>query len=1155
MTVEDVRAAAPYFRKGDSLHDMTAAAEVLPILLGLAARYALRAGASAVGQELVFSWIEDRPFSWENAGKSFLVNLGLGGLIWAARSRQLYNGGTLTWQTSTAVVAEDAWNIAGDVGTVLFAVNVRNAIADRVASFAPACGDLIRSNGLIHLNVAELLLSSEECANALLEHFQDELIDMDAYVASTPGSASPLLPLGVLVSDGTNTVYFVPQSLSAVELTYSVVPTETGASTVRLGVVHDGNPYILRTDNLSTASNEVDEVVEQTHAIPTAELLGLAPSDDREFRFFLELEKGAFSEDYFGGVGDGFPLHIDGPANQPPMALLNSDATGSNVRFWGSYFDIDSDAATQLELELSGSGGTQNIDLLGDLETGDPAAQLGFDRTIPLADGVYTFSLHYDDGLHPMTNGDFEIRVSSTPRQVSVGLSTGSATIGQIVPGSVTVTDGAGAVPGVEVALGTDLRSPFFDAGSTLTRKVTTNASGSAAFSYQPTISGLHTLLAMEPSEYEFDYTTLDVAGNPEGWTADWTFSLQSSTATEATYEVQVHIQYQGQPLDPGDYVYFSANHGSFEEGVDQVGVSSIAVDDYTLTAAEADSGSEVFTIDIPRYDISLTHSTNLPVGEPDELPLVGTTSILGDGDERYSYSVAVSADGRYIANVLNSSQIRIRNLGDLSTVRTVSLSGDDPNCLAFSPDGNRLAIGDIDGNISIVTVANGNVSDASLTDGHADIVNLDWYAPNRIAAATQGGTTTNVYTPRVLILSDSPSLVGSVFFSGVDNTEDIRRVTCSDSSQLCAMATDYNDTRWFLFTVAGSTVFQQTHPDGNMYRAFAFNNAGDRLVTGGEDANGATVVDLWSVSASGASPLSDPVTASSDVYAATFLEMDGVEHFALGGRTNLEVFPVSGGAAERSTTDPGYLEHESYHLTYVAGLQQLIAITEAGQSYYNVSGDEFGPSISILQPQPVGYNTTLIEVSGSITDPSGVSSSEYRVAVGSFISLPLNPDGTFEITFGSLPVGDTQIDFRATDSVGNESEASLIVTRLDDVTPPVISQVQTLPSTGPPGQSFEIRCTVSDSETGVDTVEATVRSPTGSIVATPTMNVLSGAVFSTNVPTDSWADGAYTIDVAATDLAASPNTATAIAVGSYIVNSLPIFLDGFESGDTGAWN
>ena len=296
------------------------------------------------------------------------------------------------------------------------------------------------------------------------------------------------------------------------------------------------------------------------------------------------------------------------------------------------------------------------------------------------------------------------------------------------------------------------------------------------------------------------------IGDDPADWTMQWTWTPVSNTDTVAVYDCHVLIQYQGANLDPGDDVQFAANHGTFTWAEDEVVNSGYVENRYTLTKAEADSGNEIFTLNLPAYGTELTYVTNLPVGPPPPLAPFRTTSLVGSNQDDEAFSVAFSDDGRFAART-NIDAVVIYNLSDLSVVRTVDPNYDDINAIDFSPDGNKIVAGDIDGNVFIITVATGDYSTTNVSDGNRGIRNLHWYGANAIAVAVEGNTSES-YLPRIVMMNGSGGVTQPpITFSGVPADEDLHRIVCNETAGLCATMRGWSNVEWIVFTTTGSVL------------------------------------------------------------------------------------------------------------------------------------------------------------------------------------------------------------------------------------------------------------------------------------------------------------------------------------------------------------
>lgn len=1158
LSAQEVLEAAHLFRTHDSPEQMVDIARILP-LLALAGSWCVRGAmqsvAISIGVNAVFGQETTLKDVLREAALGCLLGGSMGGLKHAHKA--LLRGPTYSNQASQVVDRLWLWT---EVSTDVATNAIELAQAQLVAQFQndlsgdPDCLALRNLRGAYSSSYTTISTAVEDCLSPNFQaRWGSELVNSDLVIPTLEIDFDPLAFLELSTTDGTHLTNLLPDS-STIDVNLAVAPLEAGSATISLFARHEGSDFNLRSWNISFSAADVGSVFTTTLSLPGSELLALSPSANRTFQLWTRSSMNSHTADYFGPNGSGVLLQLDGSSNVAPRIFVSHTISGNTARFAGSYRDLDGNSPTRLRVIIQGSSGQQILDVLPFLSPGPNDSQREFDRPITLANGSYTYYLETSDGLASSQTKVTGFRSSSSVPVIQVNLASATGDVGQIIAGSISATDAAGPIPVLEIGLQSDLNGVFLDSQGRMVRKVLTNAAGVASFSYRPEISGNHTVLAMEPEHHRYGWDTLEVDGNPSDWTTDWSWSLLSSTGSPATYEVQVLIRYQGQNLSNGDYVFFSANHGTFADDEDQVGSSSIAVNQYTLTSDEANLGSEVITLDLPEYGVSLQHVVDLPVGNPTSLAAPRELFVSASNDGNDSFAVAVSQNGQYLAYA-NDDDVVVLNLTDLSPIRTVDTSGDTITCVGFSPDGTRVAAGDNDGNISVVNVASGAASIASKTNGSADIINLHWYSANRMAVVTGGHSSTG-YTPKFMILNDSlGNVLAPIGLSGVTSTEELRRVRCSATSQLCAMATDYDDARWFLLTSGGSVVYTSpVHPDQDMFRAFAFNAAGDRLFVGGENNNGAVMADLYAVTSSSVTPLTDPFTASSDVFAASFVMDAGVERLALGGNSFLELFPVSGGAALRSISDPVWQTSESYYLDFLGGPQILAAVTNAEQALINLSSDQIGPAISIVEPPALPYAVDSALVRGSATDPSGVAVAEFQMTGGPWQPLALGAGGSFEFALTSLPVGETTGAVRAVDTRFNVTLASFSVIRSPDSTAPLLSDMAAHPLLVAPGALVTVRCLAEDLESGVAAVSATVRLA-GSEVHSLSLPHEGGGTYRASFSTTGWVDGLYTVDYSATDAASPSNTATVTGGAFFEVDASFIFMDGFETGDVSLWS
>jgi hypothetical protein len=995
-------------------------------------------------------------------------------------------------------------------------------------------------HGIKHYTAAGTETWTRDCIGpAVYDAFQFEVIDIQTHVAGTAFAADPVLPIGFAFKDG---VYFnsllSPQD--TLTLAYSVLPTVAGTYQIQVGVTSQGIDHLLRTETITISPAQVGSILDFSATFTAAELLALAPGTSPELRFYLE--SNGFSGRFRGGREGADLLTID-TADLPPVAVLDARANGAVVRFFGSYLDVDHDAATLLTLQLDGPAGRQNFDLLPFLETGDPASQLDFSRTLTLPNGSYTYRLLVSDattgspaesspsltGQRASQVGDFRLRVSSTPPSVDLQLSSGSAAVGQAVGATVQLVDAAGPVPFAEIGLARSLRGTFRDPAGHKVRSLQTSAAGTATFSYEPSISGRHTLLAMEPT-YRYAWRDLEVSGNPDAWTFQWSWTVVANDDGEATYDCQVLILFQGAPLDPGDVVIFSANHGSFQDASDQLGGSGFAQNRYTIRRNEAEAGDEVFRLGLPAYGVELVFVTNLTVGSPAALPRVGAEALQAVNQDNWAFGVAFSADGRFAARALGESVV-IYRLPDLTVVRTVDLDGDDLMSVDFSPDGDRLATVDADGYLSLVDVASGAVVQRNVTDGATALQSVDWYDTGRIAVGTDGNASRG-FLPRVLVLDGGLNVLLTKTFSGLGHDDEIVRVRCNAPTARCAMASFTPSFRWAVFSAtSGAVLGQGVHPDIEPLHAIAWSEPGDRfLVAGEEDAGGALYAKLFAVSGAGLSPLPDPLSANQYTYAAAFVrDAMGVERLALGGDQRLEIFSRDGGPVLLDAPDEVHGAQQSYYLAFLNGTSQLAAVNNTQQVFYSLSGDAFGPTLRLPQLPPLPFGRTTVTVSGAVEDPAGLRLTQYRRNDEAWQDLPVDGAGNFALAVDGLPLGSTVLTVRSWDLHHNRGEQSVTLLRLDDLDPPLISQATVTPGAARKGTLFRIAARIADTDSGVAGARAEIRHAAGGLVATLPLVRSVGDLFQADFDSSAYPVGRYSIDVSAEDLHQAPNGRTLV--------------------------
>lgn len=996
-------------------------------------------------------------------------------------------------------------------------------------------------------------LTTDEVASKVVDLVWDTYGAFFVEATVGPLDNGPLATASIRAEDASRAITPVFESDESLHWVAGYVAREAGTFTLDFWVNNQGQDFLVGSTTTAVNPGSVGIPLQWTGSVATTSLLDLDQGADDAFELNLMVGK------------DGEVIDIDAerrptvivrsPPNEPPVLLFDTKIVSSTLSVEGRYFDPDGDPPTVLDVSI---GGTV-YDLAGALSPVGEGA-FAFSQNVALADGIHPVFLRVTDGNSPIqTTAVRQIRASATPPAVDLKLSVGSITLGQELPFTVSVSDAAGPVPNREIQLARDGRGGFKDASGAPAFRLTTNASGVATGTYVPGSPGLRTLLARERVGNVFDFETVSVENNnPEDWECALTWTLLEASATEATYRCDVVITFQGALLDVGDRVFFSSNHGVFEDEFDQVGASGQATNRYTLTVEEAESGPEIITIGVPEWDVEFIKHYELPVLPPESFDVFRTIDIQTFPGESETLSVSMSDDGRLLAGIDNR-RIRVRELPSLSVIQQIDidpLGGDEMTSVDFSPDGTHVVAGDEDGNLVVANVATGSATFRSRTNGSANIMGVSWPADDRIVAITDDGNTSNPYRPRAIVLNSALTVVNTVFFPDYQVGSVLERLMCVESNSLCAVASRLAPSSWYLFTASGTIVANGTHPDSAPVYAVSISRRGDRFVVGGDDNNGGAFVKVFQTNGSSASELSPVLTTNTDIYGATFFDDEfGNRRLLINGNAGAEEFSEDGGGVLRAA-GALHANRDSFHLRFLEEKGVVAGLDRSRKSLVNVSGDIFPPTVSVFGSLEIPFAETSTVVSGSVSDPAGVWTSEYRRDGGSWLALELDAAGEFAIEVADLPVGETLVEIRSKDYFANESTTELVIVRLDDTVGPTVINWLVDPLTGEAGTVFTLSCQAFDADSEVASVSAEIFFG-GSAVASCEMDEGTGNRYQCAIDSSAFPLGTFEVNLTSIDTSPSANATVIEAALSFdvVVPANRIFSDGFESGDTSAWS
>lgn len=1131
LTSEQVQLASPFMRRGDTIEEkLRVTTNVFPILVALGVVVARGCAQSMLldeafhyGAQFLGFPVEKR--TWKQRVLSCVVGGITGGLVSGARGKLLATRvGPDANQAFINGIKESFKVDRVDMAVGVIESVTRETVANAFdGNAATPCDPFVQDFGITGSTVVDLEAWSRDCPGTRLAQANAEAFSAyDSAMAAQTVTPSAVIPVTLYATDGTYPRTVIPAAGGQAHVTYGFIPTQIGTVTAELVVRNENIEYVVHTASIVISSSWLNLELEETVPIAAETLLALNPGNDYAFHTSLRLRhSNGFSIQFDTIGGNGVPIFVDTSANLPVVLRASAIQSGNVVDFKGNYEDPEAQTPSSLSLHITGSS-TQTVNLLPGL-TGTGTRRNWTTRQF-IPNGLYEYVVEAVQGGITYRSAPAPVRVSSSLPLVSLELDRSTATIGETIGGTITVTDAVGPVPNIDVGLSCNGKGPFRNTAGLMVRKVRTDSQGRATFGYEVITSGTQTILAMEPLTHQYDLADFSVAGSNSNVYTVFTWNRDAGRSNDdvAVYELNAYVEYpRGRLLDPGDYVYFYANHGTFRDARDQTGTSSNVQNEYTLTKAQADSGSEMITIRLPKYGVETTHVVDLPVGQGTRLERSRSLGLQATADS-WSYGVDVSPDGRYVA-FINGTTVNITGFYPSSGGASFTLP-DDGYSLSFSPDSTQIAAGDQDGTVTIYNINTGSKFSRTVTDGRRAIPNLHWYATDRIAIATEGAVATSTvaaYRSRVLQLNAGLNILSTTHLTNVTDSRDILKIQCHATSAVCAAAADNG--RWSLIRTSGGEIQSFVHPDNDDFSALAFSADGSRLLVGSYDDNVTDMayLKLYSVSTAGATALSPPLTGNIAVLGAAFFHDGVAERLALAGTQYTEIY-YDFGSFPALVGDP-LGGGESMHFRMTAD-RELVLLGNATQWTYNFSSDRTGPSIYVDADGPVPYRETSFELKGRMTDSSAIVSSEYFRET--WHPLAIGTGGSFAIPMTGLVVGGNRIEIRGSDRFGNSTSTPVEVIRSDDSTPPRATGCSALPPDGIVGDAIRVTCTVVDDDSSVASVTATVRDSAGNSRATGELT-LSNSAFTHSFATSGWLPDLYTVDVTAVDASEHANGGT----------------------------
>ncbi|KQU65430.1 chitobiase/beta-hexosaminidase C-terminal domain-containing protein [Phycicoccus sp. Root101] len=189
-------------------------------------------------------------------------------------------------------------------------------------------------------------------------------------------------------------------------------------------------------------------------------------------------------------------------------------------------------------------------------------------------------------------------------------------------------------------------------------------------------------------------------------------------------------------------------------------------------------------------------------------------------------------------------------------------------------------------------------------------------------------------------------------------------------------------------------------------------------------------------------------------------------------------------------------------------------------------SADTSAPTTTVSTspaPNGAGWNSANVTVTLAATDASGVAGTWYTTDGSAPTTSSTAYTGAFGLTSSAT------VRFFSTDTVGNAETPKSFAVKIDKVGPSVVVGSPAAASTQ--GGTIAVSGTASDTGSGVSSVMVQYKQGTGAFQILPGTVTLNGTSWSTSWPTATVADGTYSVQALATDVAGNTTTSGPVSV------------------------
>ena len=750
----------------------------------------------------------------------------------------------------------------------------------------------------------------------------------------------------------------------------------------------------------------------------------------------------------------------------PPTVINHHNGSNPNTNIYVTFSeDMDDSTFNNTNITVSGSlSGSHSCTFSFSHSTHEltinPVTDFAYDETVTvtIGTGVKDF---VGNGLATAYVFDFPIVPYVHDTNITISFSQDPVDIFHIVTITAEVIDDNTGLPIADtiVMFSSSLSGWFTNSNIAVPGHPSwaeTNGSGIATIDWEPQVAGT----AIITAEVEgFTPAQKPLTVNNVGIDIALFLAENTRTDTSTKYEIKAIVT-----LDDGtpvvDWICFDSPDIPLDECM-ETSYSGEATTDITICV----NGDIQICAEILGFRQCATFAVSC--GPIPEIPVFETL------DVRSRAGLAWSGDGRILAGVGRSPlTVQLYNFMTQSSSESGMLrDGKEIYSMRANDAGDKVAVGQSGGYLSTVDLATGTVTGPYDT-GLSRLWSLDWQGSDIIVGASNGDI--GSYTPAwsenwKITTSDAEHILalrcdGSSKFTAGDDIGNLFLRSSSNGAHLDKETAIGGDTMYEFDDTAWSPSGAQVAATGDGF-AYVYTVSGNSLT-------GKTALTGFQY--------------GRNVYSVEYvLNRDGVS-IIVTGCTWVNYYSTSGGSAT-AITHAG----DAYSLAWNPVYRILAVGTGTQTKLVNLSDDLLPPNVSVIPGSvtvPYGTDSMVLEI--TLEDASFLRELTVEVNGVPVPGIPPIPPEQYSASRDvevDLDIGPNAITVKAWDLYRNESTTPITITRQDDTTGPMISDVIVSPSIGDLNDTFTISANITD-EMPIGDVEAYIQDIGESDIAVLTM-------------------------------------------------------------------